>query len=63
MPPNGSELLAVILKPFGYALGLVRTLTVLALGVLYVVLNGLSGLLVSLCALLNPQLCVDELRH
>ncbi|KAI0352858.1 hypothetical protein OH77DRAFT_1484597 [Trametes cingulata] len=38
IPPSGSEILATIITPVGYALGAVKTTLVLALALLYVVL-------------------------
>ncbi|THH33586.1 hypothetical protein EUX98_g559 [Antrodiella citrinella] len=38
LPPAGSELLATILLPVGYVVGVIRTALIVALGVIYVVL-------------------------
>lgn len=40
MPPVSSDLLASILLPFGYVVGAVRIVLVVALGVLYMTLVG-----------------------
>jgi len=38
LPPAGSNILATVLLPFGYAIGVLRTAVILALGVGYVML-------------------------
>ena len=57
VPPNGSDVLATMLLPFGYVIGVIRTLVIILLALLYALLvHGLCLLLVGFvpCALFVP---------
>lgn len=63
VPPVNSDVLATILLPFGYVLGVIRTALVAALGVLYVLLvGGVCAILVRVLHILNLTLAEVKLQ-